>query len=88
MTAIRDTTPGGGVSVAGVMQMPFEPPSPSEPNVYGLDKRVSLLEHMIKVQHKQLESINANLSRLVWIVIVAVVGGMISLVIRSGGVAI
>lgn len=62
------------------------PHSGAEPTVYGLDKRVSLIEHMIKVQHKQLESINQNLNRIVWLVLVAVVGAILSLVIRSGGV--
>lgn len=83
MTAIRDTTPGAGVTIAGVQRV-FDQPPTSEPTVYGLDKRVSLLEHMIKVQSKQLEAINSNLSKIVWLIVVAVAGALLSLVVRGG----
>lgn len=58
--------------------------APSEPTVYGLDRRVLLLEHMSKQTSRRLESIDGNLNRIVWLIIIAVVGGLLSLIINNG----
>ena len=42
------------------------------PTNYQLDKRVSLLEQTMIRVHKDLEKINSNLSRLVWLMITAI----------------
>lgn len=50
-----------------------------------MDKRVALLEQSQKDIREELHSINSNITRLVWIVVGAVVVGVINLVIRSNG---
>lgn len=51
-----------------------------------LDKRVALLEQaQINIQ-KELHSISANLNKLVWVLITAVVVGVINLWVKTGGV--
>lgn len=53
---------------------------------YDLDKRVALLEQaQINIQ-KELHSISANLNKLVWVLITAVVVGVINLWVKTGGV--
>ena len=44
---------------------------------------MSLIEHMIKVQSYQLGAINANLGRIVWLILTIVIGGVLSLVIKG-----
>jgi flagellar biosynthesis regulator FlaF len=52
---------------------------------YELDKRVALLEQaQINIQ-KELHSISANLNKLVWVLITAVVVGVINLWVKTGG---
>jgi hypothetical protein len=51
----------------------------AEPSPYELDKRIALLELTVKSIDKRLVSISSNLNRLVWVVIGAVVVGVINL---------
>lgn len=59
------------------------PPAP--PNPWDLERRVSLLEQSTKTIKDELSKINSNLSKLVWIVITAVLLGGMN-VLLSGGV--
>lgn len=59
--------------------MPSNPP-----DNYELDKRVALLEQTTKNIERELRDISANLMKLVWVVIVAVVVGLINLWVRFG----
>lgn len=53
---------------------------------YELDKRVALLEQAQMNIQKELHSISANLSKLVWVVITAVVVGIMNLIMTKGSV--
>lgn len=53
---------------------------------YELDKRVALLEQAQMNIQKELHSISANLSKLVWVVITAVIVGIMNLIMTKGSV--
>ena len=59
--------------------------SPRPPSAWELDKRLSLIEQSNKDIKTELHSINSNISRLVWIVVGAVVMGIINLWVKGGG---
>ena len=59
--------------------------SPQPPSAWELDKRLSLIEQSNKDIKQELHSINSNISRLVWIVVGAVVMGIINLWVKTGG---
>lgn len=54
------------------------------PDNYELDKRISLLEQTIKTIERELHDISGNLMKLVWVVVTAVVIGLINLWVRFG----
>jgi len=55
-----------------------------ESRFYELDKRVALLEQaQINIQ-KELHSISANLNKLVWVLVTAVIVGVINLWAKGG----
>lgn len=59
------------------------PPKP--PSAWDMDKRIALLEQSQRDIKDELQSINGNITRLVWIVVGAVVVGLINLIMRPGG---
>lgn len=61
----------------------FEPRREQEPTIYGIDKRLSLLEYMYRSQDKRLAEINSNLSKLVWIVITGIVVAVLSQILPT-----
>lgn len=58
------------------------PPSP--PNPYDLERRIALLEQSTQTIKEELSKLNTNLSRLVWIVLGAVVLAALNLVFQGG----
>ena len=58
------------------------PPAP--PNPWDLEKRVSMLEQSTKTIKDELSKINSNLSKLVWIVITAVVLATLNVAMNGG----
>jgi len=48
------------------------------------DTRITVLEITMKGVEKNLESINNNLSRLVWLAITAIIGGIMAFIMRGG----
>ena len=66
-------------------QAPPDWSTPRPPSAWELDKRLSLIEQSNKDIKQELHSINSNISRLVWIVVGAVVMGILNLWIKSGG---
>ena len=55
------------------------------PSAWELHTRLSLIEQSNKDIKQELHSINSNISRLVWIVVGAVVMGILNLWVKSGG---
>lgn len=55
--------PGGFEDTVGIGDVP---------TIHQLDKRVTLLEQTMIRVHKDLEKINSNLSKLVWLIITAI----------------
>lgn len=60
------------------------PPSP--PSAWELERRIALLEQSSQNIREELHKINSNISKLVWIVLTAVILGGLNLVINQGGV--
>lgn len=54
------------------------------PSVYELDKRLSVMEAALQRLAADLESINRNLSKLVWIGLAALGAAVVQFVIRGG----
>jgi hypothetical protein len=54
------------------------------PDVYEMDKRLALVEQSQKEIKNELCGINANTSKLVWIVISAVVVGLLNMYVKFG----
>lgn len=54
------------------------------PSNHQLDKRVALLEQTTKNIEKELHSISSNILKLVWVVVTAVLVGLINLWLRFG----
>jgi len=52
--------------------------------VYGMDKRLSVLENVVDRLAKDLHAINQNLGRLVWAVGLTLVAGVVQFVLRGG----
>ncbi len=52
---------------------------------YDLDKRLSMQEQRFESLEKKVDGIGSNISRLIWMVIGAVVVAMLNMVINSGG---
>ena len=65
-----------------------ETPPPKPPNPWDMDKRIALLEQSQRDIRAELHSINANISKLVWVVVGAVLVGLVNLVVRSGSLPI
>lgn len=55
----------------------FDKPRP--PSVYDLDKRLAVVESQQKDIKDELKAINHNISKLVWVVVGAVLVGMINM---------
>ena len=72
-------------SIAEMNQNPTPPNYPQPPSAWELDKRLSLIEQSNKDIKAELHSINSNISRLVWIVVGAVVMGIVNLWVKAGG---
>ena len=66
-------------------QHPPDWSNPRPPSAWELDKRLSLIEQSNKDIKQELHAINSNISRLVWIVVGAVVMGIINLWVKGGG---
>ena len=56
---------------------------PKAPNAYDLDRRVALLEQSNATIKDELHKINANIERLVWIVLGAVIMAVLATVIKG-----
>lgn len=54
------------------------------PTNHQLDKRVALLEQATKNIEKELHNISTNIMKLVWVVVTAVLVGLINLWLRFG----
>lgn len=54
-----------------------------QPNIFDMDKRLALLEQSHQSTQAELHAINANTSKLVWIVMTAVVLGMLNLIFKA-----
>jgi hypothetical protein len=61
-------------------------PPPKPPSPWDMDKRIALLEQSQRDIRQELHSINSNITKLVWIVVGAVIVGLMNLVIRSGNI--
>lgn len=48
------------------------------------DTRITILEVTMKGVEKNLQEINGNLARLVWLAITAIIGGFMAFVLRGG----
>ncbi len=59
-------------------------PVDDAPTNHQLDKRVALLEQATKNIEKELHAISANIMKLVWVVVTAVLVGLINLWLRFG----
>lgn len=59
------------------------PPQP--PNPYDLERRIALLEQSTQTIKDELTKINANISKLVWIVMSAVVLAGLNIIFQQGG---
>lgn len=55
----------------------FDVPRP--PSVYDLDKRLAIVENQQRDIKDELKSINHNINKLVWVVVGAVVVGLINM---------
>lgn len=55
-----------------------------EPTLHSIDKRVALLEQSYMTLTTELHKINQSLSRLVWIILAALVTAGLQFVIRGG----
>ena len=55
------------------------------PDVYEMDKRLALVEQSQRDIKTELSAINSNTSKLVWIVVGAVVVGIINMYVKFGG---
>ncbi len=58
-------------------------PTPTPPNPWDIERRVSLLEQSTKNIKEELSKINNNISKLVWIVLTAVVIALLNMVITG-----
>lgn len=58
------------------------PPHP--PNPYDLERRIALLEQSTQTIKDELAKMNANISKLVWIVMTAVILAGLNLIIQQG----
>ena len=56
---------------------------PKAPTPYDLDKRLTVLEHSNQEIKKELETINSNINRLVWVIVVAVLTGILNLLFKG-----
>lgn len=56
-------------------------PPPTPPNPWDIERRVSLLEQSTKTIKEELSKINGNVSKLVWIVLTAVVMAAVNIVL-------
>jgi len=59
------------------------PPPP--PNPWSLERRISLLEQSTQTIKDELTKINGNLSKLVWIVVTAVILAGLNVVLSGSG---
>lgn len=64
---------------------PWKAAPPAPPNPWEIEKRVTSLEQSTKTIKEQLSKINSNLSKLVWIVISAVLLAGINMILTGGG---
>jgi len=53
--------------------------NPRPPSVYDLDKRLAIVENQQRDIKDELKQINHNISKLVWVVVSAVVVGIINM---------
>jgi len=60
-------------------------PPPAPPNPWALERRISLLEQSTQTIKDELTKINSNLSKLVWIVITAVVLAGLNIIFNGTG---
>ena len=67
------------------MQQDDYQPNRRGPDVYEMDKRLALVEQSQRDIKVELSAINANTSKLVWIVIGAVLVGIINMYVKFGG---
>lgn len=58
-------------------------PIPTPPNPWDIERRVSLLEQSTKNIKEELSKINNNISKLVWIVLTAVILALLNMVING-----
>lgn len=58
-------------------------PPPTPPNPWDIERRVSLLEQSTKTIKEELSKINTNISKLVWIVLTAVVLAILNVVLTG-----
>lgn len=58
-------------------------PAPIPPNPWDIERRVSLLEQSTKNIKEELSKINNNISKLVWIVLTAVILALLNMVING-----
>ena len=56
---------------------------PKAPTPYDLDKRLTVLEHSNQEIKQELNQINSNINRLVWVIVIAVVTGILNLVLKG-----
>jgi len=56
----------------------------NEPNPYDMDKRLTILESQQADIKEQLKGINQNMSKLVWLVLGAVVVGVVNMWSKGG----
>ena len=59
--------------------------SEQPPSAYDLDKRLAIVESQQNDIKNELHNINNNISKLVWVVVTAVVVGVINFWVRGGG---
>lgn len=60
-------------------------PPPQPPNPYDLERRIALLEQSTQTIKDELGKINTNISKLVWIVMTAVVLAGLNVIFNGAG---
>ena len=59
---------------------------PKAPNPWDIERRVSLLEQSTQTIKDELTKINTNISKLVWIVLTAVVVAGLNIILNGGSI--
>lgn len=56
----------------------------SPPNIWELHTRLRVLESTVNTLKDELHKINANLSRIMWVILTAIILAILNLIIRGG----